>query len=50
MVFSKKEEYDLILQNWQITFQVLDYKENNFLNLIDDNNLPTKPTDMKGST
>ena len=31
-----------------MTFQASDYKGNNFLDLIDDNNLPTKPTYMKG--
>ena len=48
--FNKKGECNSILQNWEIIFQALDYKENNFLNLINDNNLPTKPTYMKGST
>ena len=33
-----------------MTFQVLDYKENNFLNLINDDNLPTKPTYTKYGT
>jgi len=41
--FSKIEKYNSILQNWQMIFQVLDYKENNFLNLINDENLPTNP-------
>jgi len=48
--FSKKEKYDSILQNWQMTFQALDYKGNNFLDLINDNNLPTKPTYTKDGT
>jgi len=48
--FSKKEEYDSILHNWQMSFQVLDYKEKNFLDLVDDNNLPTIPTYTKGSS
>ena len=33
-----------------MTFQASDYKENNFLDLINDNNLPTKPTYIKDST
>ena len=46
--FSKKEEYDTILKNWQITFQALDYKGKNFLNLNNNDNLPTRPTYSKG--
>jgi len=45
--FSKKEECDSILQNWQMTFQALDYKGNNFLNLVNDNNSPIRPTYSK---
>ena len=33
-----------------MTFQASDYKENNFLDLINDNNLPTKPTYTKDVT
>ena len=40
--FSKKEEFDSILKNWQITFQASDYKGNNFLDLNYNNNLPTR--------
>ena len=47
--FLKKEEYDLILNNWQMTFQVSEYKRKNFLDLIDDDNLIIKPIYMKGS-
>ena len=47
--FSKKEECDLILCNYQITFQVSEYKRKNFLNLIDDDNLIIRPTYMKSS-
>jgi len=44
---NKKEECDLIIQNWQITFQALNYKENNFLDLLDNDYLPAKPTYTK---
>jgi len=47
--FSKKEECDHIIQNWQMTFQASDYKRNNFLNLLNDDYLSTKPTYTKGS-
>jgi len=33
-----------------MTFQALDYKGNYFLNLLNDNYLPIKPTYMKGDT
>ena len=46
--FSKKEECDSIIQNWQMTFQASDYKGNHFL--FDDNYLPIKPTYTKGGT
>ena len=45
--FSKKEECDTILKNWQITFQASDYKGKNFLNLNNNDNLPTRPTYSK---
>jgi len=45
--FNKKEECNFIIQNWQITFQALNYKENNFLDLLDIDYLPTKPTYTK---
>ena len=35
------------LKNWQITFQVLDYKRKDFLNLNDNNDLPIRPTYSK---
>lgn len=31
-----------------MTFQASDYKENHFLDLLNDNYLPIKPTYMKG--
>ena len=40
--FNKKEECDLIIQNWQIMFQALDFKENHFFNLLDDDYLSIK--------
>jgi len=45
--FSKKEECDSILQNWQMIFQASDYKGNNFLDLVNDNNSPIRPTYSK---
>jgi len=48
--FSKKEECDSILQNWQMSFQASNYKENNFLDLTDDDSYYTKPTYTKSST
>jgi len=39
--FSKREECDLILHNWQMIFQASDYKGNNFLYLIGDDFLLT---------
>ena len=48
--FSKKEECDSILQNWQMTFQALNYKGNNFLDLTNGNSYHTKPTYTKNST
>jgi len=32
--FSKKEEYNIILKNWQITFQTSDYKRKNLLGTL----------------
>ena len=40
--FNKKEEYDNIIKNWQMTFQASDFKNNHFLNLLD-NKLYTSP-------
>jgi len=48
MGIYKKEEYNSLLKNWQITFQALNYKGKNFLDLNDDDNLPTRPTYSKG--
>jgi len=35
--YSKKTECDNILNNWKMTFQALDGKGNQFLNLLNDN-------------
>jgi len=48
--FSGKEECDLIIFKWQITFQVLEHKEKYFLDLNDDDNLPAKPMYTKDNT
>ena len=32
--FNKKEEYNNIIENWQITFQASDLKDNHFLDLL----------------
>jgi len=48
--FNKKEKFNSILQNWQMTFQALNYKGNNFLDLTDNDNFYTKPIYMKNST
>ena len=42
-----KEKYDLIIYNWQMIFQVLDFKKNCFLKLLDDKYLPIKSTYTK---
>ena len=34
--FSMKNECDSIIWNWQMTFQVSDFKENHFLDLLND--------------
>jgi len=49
LTFSKKEKCDSLLKDWQINFQVLDYKKKNFLDLNNNNNLPTRPTYSKDS-
>ena len=46
--FSKKIESDSIINEWQMTFQALDYKGNHFLNLLNEEYLPIKPMYMKG--
>jgi len=41
--FSMKSKCDLITQNWQIIFQISDFKENHFLDLLDGNYISVKP-------
>ena len=46
--FNKKEECDNIIKNWQITFQASDFKENHFLDLLNNDLCNIKPTYIKG--
>ena len=48
--FSKKEECASILKKQQITFQALDYKRKNFLDLNNNNNLCIKLTYSEDNT
>ena len=48
--FSKKEESDDIIKNWQMTFQVLDFKSTHFLELLNDNLNIIKLTYVKGGS
>jgi len=45
--YSMKDKYNLIIQNWQITFQASDFKGNHFLELLDNDYLPIKPVYTK---
>ena len=45
--FSKKEECNHIIHNWQMMFQVSDLKGNHFLKLLDNKYLSVNPTYMK---
>jgi len=45
-----KDEYNANISNWQITFQVLDFKKNHFLDLLNNDFLPIKPTYIKNGT
>ena len=45
--FSKKEEYDNIIRNWQMTFQTSDFKVNHFLKLLDNDDHTIAPTYTK---
>ena len=45
--FSKKKESDDILNAWKMMFQASNFKENHFLDLLDDNNNIIKPTYVK---
>jgi len=46
--FSKKSKSDDILKVWKMTFQALDLKENQFLDLLDDNNNIIELSYVKG--
>jgi len=46
--FSKKSESDDILNTWKMTFQASDSKENQFLDLLDDNDNIIKLSYIKG--
>jgi len=46
--YSKKTECDNILNNWKMTFQALDGKGNQFLNLLDNNFNIIEPFYAKG--
>jgi len=46
--FSKKCEYNSILNNWKMSFQVLDAKGHNFLELLDKDSKPIKLYVSKG--
>ena len=48
--FSKKLESDNIINMWKMTFQALDLKGKNFLDLVDNNNNILEPTYCKGGT
>jgi len=47
MDFSRKIECDNILNTWKITFQALDCKERQFLDLLDENFNVIKPSYAK---
>jgi len=46
--YSKKMECDDILNIWKMMFQASDGKENQFLDLLDDNSCIIKPSYVKG--
>ena len=48
--FSKKSKYDDILLSWKMTFQALNLKGYQFLDLCDDDNNPLEPSYAKGGT
>ena len=47
--FCKKSECDSILLQWRMIFQASDFKERNFLDLLDNNLNPIKLSSSKGS-
>jgi len=46
--FSKKSKYNNILSTWKIIFQSLNFKEQQFLELYNDDNNPIEPSYTKG--
>jgi len=48
--FSKKSESDNILKVWKMMFQASDFKGNQFLNLLDNNNNIIEPSYVKGGS
>ena len=46
--FSKKEECNNIIRNWQMTFQTSDFEGNHFLKLLDNDDHTIAPTYTKG--
>jgi len=48
--FSKKLKSDNIINTWKMTFQVLDLKGRNFLELVNNDNKLLEPTYCKGSS
>ena len=48
--FSKKSKCNNIIQNWKIIFQALDLKRCQFLELIDNDNNPIKPSYVDGES
>jgi len=48
--FSKKIECDDILNIWKMTFQALDLKEKQFLDLLNENNNIIEPSYTKGGS
>ena len=46
--FNKKKECDNIIKEWHTSFKMLNLKERNFLNLLNNNCSVIKPSYMKG--
>jgi len=46
--FSKKEECNNIIRNWQMSFQVSDFKGKSFLNLLDNDFNFIEPSYIRG--
>jgi len=48
--FSKKLESDNIINSWKMSFQALNLKRRNFLELVDSDNITLEPTYCKGGS